>query len=187
MSVEPAWIREQPNDGVPDPLGLRTHDGVGSLEGVPVRRGSKNGQRRRPVSPDLPDQSSGSRQQLLHGELVRPRRRPRHEVRDAETGLEQGRPLVRFQQPRGEAGVVKCGPEPVSRAREVVSDGAGVEAGVDAGEEDAEAGRDQIGNQFRSSGFEFLSRGPGEGTLGALLRREGNRPAQSSVELARRR
>src|SRR5207253_1902507 len=42
------------------------------------------------------------------------------------------------EEARGEAAAVECGPEAVAGASEVAADGGGVEARVDAGEEDDE-------------------------------------------------
>jgi predicted PurR-regulated permease PerM len=49
-------------------------------------------------------------------------------------------------QPRGEAGAVQGRPEAVARPGEVVSGGGGVQPRVDAGEQDAQAGSDDVGD-----------------------------------------
>ncbi|HTW93159.1 MAG TPA: hypothetical protein VMD30_00090 [Tepidisphaeraceae bacterium] len=65
---------------------------------------------------------------------------------------------------RGETAAVKSGPEAVAGAAEVAADGSGIQAGVDAGEEDDEIFGDEIGNEFVARGEELGLGGlPGDG------------------------
>jgi len=60
------------------------------------------------------------------------------DVGDAEPEVEKKGFFEGGEESRGESAVVKCGPEAIAGAAEVFADGGGVEAGVDAGEEDDE-------------------------------------------------
>ena len=65
---------------------------------------------------------------------------------------------------RGEAAVVKCGPEAIAGASEVAADGGCVKAGVDAGEEDDEVFGDEIRDGLAVRGEELCFGGfPGGG------------------------
>ncbi|HEX4056567.1 MAG TPA: hypothetical protein VHX86_20080 [Tepidisphaeraceae bacterium] len=64
------------------------------------------------------------------------------------------------EEARSESAAVKGGPEAIARAAEVAADGGGVEAGIDAGEEDDEVFGDEIrddlvvrGEDLRFTGF----------------------------------
>jgi len=71
-----------------------------------------------------------------------------------------------------EAAFVHGRPETVARACEMVADGRGVEAGVDADEEDVEIGADEVGDGFGVGILELLfGRFPGLGHGGAHCRR----------------
>ena len=60
------------------------------------------------------------------------------DIGDAEFEVEKEGFFKRGKEARGEAAGVEGGPEAVAGAAEMVADGGGVEAGVDAGEEDDE-------------------------------------------------
>src|SRR5580700_2763253 len=60
------------------------------------------------------------------------------DVGDAEFEVEKEGSFEGGEETRGEAAAVECGPEAVAGASEVAVDGGGVQAGVDAGEEDDE-------------------------------------------------
>jgi hypothetical protein len=56
-----------------------------------------------------------------------------------------------MKQPRRKAGAVKRGPEAISGTREVVAGGGRIQAGVDAAEQDLQAGRDDVPQAFAGS------------------------------------
>ncbi len=86
------------------------------------------------------------------------------DVGDAEPEVEKKRSLKGGKEARGEATGVYGGPESVARAAEVAADGSGVEARVDAGEEDDEVFGDEIGNELVVRGEELgFGRFPGGG------------------------
>ena len=77
------------------------------------------------------------------------------DVGDAEFEVEKEALFERREESRREAAVVEGGPEAVAGAAEVAADGGGVEAGVDAGEEDDEVFGDEIRDAFVVRGDEL--------------------------------
>src|SRR2546427_346544 len=76
--------------------------------------------------------------ELLAADLRRSGCRPPHEVRDAQPMVEEAPLLERADEFGREARAVKCLPEPVARAGEVMSHGARIEARVDPHEQDVQ-------------------------------------------------
>ena len=86
------------------------------------------------------------------------------DVRDAEPEVEKKRSLKGRKEARGKAAGVQGGPESVAGAAEVAADGGGVEARVDAGEEDDEIFGDEIRNDLVARREELRFGGfPGDG------------------------
>jgi hypothetical protein len=77
------------------------------------------------------------------------------DVGDAVAEVEKKRSLKRGEEARGESAAVKGGPEAIARAAEVAADGGGVEAGVDAGEEDDEVSFHEIRDALVARGEEL--------------------------------
>ena len=77
------------------------------------------------------------------------------DVGDAELEIEKEGFFKGGEKARGEAAGVEGGPEAVAGAAEVVANGGGVEAGVDAGEEDDEVLGDKIRDELVASGEEL--------------------------------
>ena len=108
--------------------GRRRRCGTPSRRAPPASRGGSWRTRARSRSP--------AGHQLLVGELVGPRGRPRHDVGDPEPERRQLALLRGEQQPRGEAASpCERRPEAVARAREVVPGRRRHQPGVDAAEE----------------------------------------------------
>ena len=86
-----------------------------------------------------------------------------NEVGDAEVEVEKEGAFKGGEEARGEAAAVKRGPEAVTGAAEVAADGGGVEAGVDASEEDDEVFggeiRDELVVRGEELGFSGFPRG----------------------------
>lgn len=86
------------------------------------------------------------------------------DIGDAEFQVEKEGFFKWGEEARGEAAGVEGGPEAVAGAAEVVADGGGVEAGVDAGEEDDEVFGDKIRDDRVACGEELGFGGfPGSG------------------------
>ena len=77
------------------------------------------------------------------------------DVGDAEFEIEKEGFFKGGEETRGEAAAVKSGPEAVAGAAEVVADGSGVEAGVDAGEQHDEVFGDEIRDKLVVRGEEL--------------------------------
>ena len=109
------------------------------------------------------------------------------------------------EEPRGESAAVKGGPEAITRAAEVVADGGGVEAGVDAREEDDEIFGCEIwdelvarGEDLGFAGFPGSDQCPMHRALKGILRqseacteaisgRESHLPVAAKVNVGRRK
>src|SRR5207244_4393446 len=79
-----------------------------------------------------------------------------------------------------EAGAVKHRPEAIAGACEVAADGGGVEAGVDAGEDDVEVAAEDVVERLSGRGLQFFGRGLEHGAGWASGRRaSGERGASS--------
>src|SRR5215475_559997 len=147
MRVETARIGQDPQPGLPHGLVLRAHRRVAAAERRAVR-GDPNDREPAGLEPgDLRAQDAGARQELLGTKLVRSGSGTGDDVGDAEPEAKQLLLLIRPEQALGEAGAVQGRPEAVPRPGEVVAGGGGVQARVDAGEYDAQAGRDDIGDR----------------------------------------
>ena len=126
---------------------MRTDRRSRARERGPVRAESEERDDSRPVSLREPLQPSGAAPELVGAELVGRCRRPRDEVGQPDTAALQGRVLLRREQPLGEARRVERFPKEVPGPCEVVPDGAGIERGVDADEQDAQAVTDDVGDR----------------------------------------
>src|SRR6185503_13450303 len=68
-----------------------------------------------------------------------------YERRNTNAQLKKLAALMWRDQSRRESRLMKCRPEPVSRAREMTRDCCGIQSRIDPAEEHVEAGRNQIG------------------------------------------
>ena len=146
MSVEPARIGQHPQPGVPGGELLRSQAGPRPAERRPVGGDADHRQPPRAQPRGLGQQRRAAVAQFLRGELVGPGGGAVDDVGDAQAQAEQLLLLVGPQLARGETGLVQGRPEAVPRPGEVVPGGGGVQAGVDPGEQDAQAGRDDVGD-----------------------------------------
>ncbi len=108
--------------------------------------------RRWTIAPHFCSEPSAAGDEFLRRELIGARGGAIHQVGDAIAALEQLALFRRMQQPVAEARRMQRGPEAVAGPREVVPRGGGVEAGIDADEEHAQAGRNDIGNALAFGG-----------------------------------
>ena len=98
------------------------------------------------------------------GEFIGPGGGALDDVGDAEFEVEKEGSFERGEEPRSKAAAVKSRPEAVAGPAEVAADGGGVEAGVDAGEEDDEVFGDEIRDELVVRGEELSFGGfPGGG------------------------
>lgn len=135
---------------------------------------------RAPAS-DLGFEASATGAKLIIREFIRAGGGALDDVGNAEPEIEKKGPLERRKESRGESTAVKRGPETIARAAEMTADGGGVEARVDAREENDEILGREIRNEFvargKDLGFggfpgsdQFLRHGgPNEITSGILV------------------
>ena len=124
--------------------GLQAEGRPAQPEGVAIGADAEKGDALRPIAPDLGDEAAPAGDEFGRRELVGARRGAIDEVGDA-VAIAQEQPLFGgVELARREAGGVQRRPEAVSRAREVMSGGAGVEARIDAAEKYLQAGRDDV-------------------------------------------
>src|SRR5215813_1941980 len=147
VGVQTAGVGEHPYPGVPDGPVLRAHRRVAVAERRPVGGDPHDREPAWLQSRDLLVQYVGTLDELLGAELVRAGGGAGDDVGDAEPEPEQLLLLVGPEEAVGEAGAVQGGPEAVPGPGEVAPGGGGVEAGVDAREDHAQAGRDDIGDR----------------------------------------
>src|SRR5262249_29223934 len=83
----------------------------------------------------------------------------RHEIGDAVAERQQLALLAGMEQTRRESGAMQHRPETISRAAEVLLHRRGVQAGIDAAEEDAQVWRDDVGKGLAGRGEDFFLRG----------------------------
>jgi hypothetical protein len=145
VRVEAARVRENPGEGVGREWVLPADRRIRLVEAATIGPDAENGDGARPEANGLVHQRARAAGQLLGGELVGARRRARAKVRDSDAQCQQGGVFLRRVEAGGEAGGVKGLPEAVPGPAEMVADGGGVEAGIDTAEQDAQAGRDHVG------------------------------------------
>src|SRR5207249_5628643 len=100
------------------------------------------------VPKDFAGENFGAFAELVGGELMGHGGGAGAHVGDAQIPFEQAVRLEGGDLGRREAAFVHGRPEAVAGAGEVVADGGGVEAGIDADEEDVEVGAEDVGNGF---------------------------------------
>src|SRR6185503_18846910 len=93
--------------------------------------------------------------ELLRRELIGARGGALDQIGDAVARAQQLALLRRVQLSRREPGGVQRGPETVSRTREVMPGGAGIEARVDAAEQHFEPGRDDVAQRLAAGVLEL--------------------------------
>src|SRR2546421_258724 len=147
VCVEPAGVGQHPYPGLPDGPVLRAHRRVAAAERRPVGGDPHDREPAWLQSGDLFVQYGSALDELLGAELVRAGGGARDDVGDAEPEGEQLLLLIGPEHAPGEAGAVQGRPEAVPGPGEVVPGGGGVQAGVDASEQHAQAGRDDIGDR----------------------------------------
>ena len=193
MGVEAARVGQDPQAARSETLGLRSHGGLRSIEGDPVRGDAEDGHAGRSVALGSLEQAGGALAELRGVQLRGRRGGPVDEIRDAEPGLEQLLAVPGRQQPVGEARGVEGGPELVAWTGEMAAGGARVAAGVDAAEQDLEPGRDDVGDGPAVGRLELgarrapgMRRGRGLHATterSRLVHRQGNMPSSTDTPM----
>jgi len=117
---------------------------LGATEGGAVGTEADERDRARPVAPHLRRQPAAPGDQFLRRELVGGGGGAVHQVGQAVAALEQPAVLRRVEAPRREPGGMQCRPEAVTGPGEVKSGRGGIEARIDATEQNLQSGADDV-------------------------------------------
>src|SRR6185295_7121509 len=131
-----ARVGQYPDLHALERIGLPAQAGDRTVERTPKGLDTEHGQSTRPMARELAPELAAAARELVGPELGRRARRAIHEIRDAAAVCEQAVLFEGRQLPLGETRAVKSGPEPVAGTPEVTANRRGVQAGVDATEQD---------------------------------------------------
>jgi hypothetical protein len=126
-----------------------------ALEGMAIGPDPKKGDHRGAVAADLGGKTASSPDEFLRCELVSGGRAAVDEVRDPVAVLKQLGLFPGSQLLSRKTGAVQRGPEAVAGAGEMVAGGGGIEARIDADEQDLQAGGDNVPDAFVCRGLEI--------------------------------
>lgn len=123
-----------------EPFGfpLQTDASVFDCRDDAVGTNADKGDNGRAPAPDFGFEAPAARAKFVVGELIRAGGGALDDVGDAELEVKQQGFFKRREHSRGESAAVKGGPKAIARATEVVANGGGVEAGVNAREKNDE-------------------------------------------------
>jgi hypothetical protein len=143
VSVEATGIGKNPSVAVAEKGLLEADAGVFDTGDDAVRVNADKGDDGRAPASDFGFEAPAAGAKFVVGEFICAGSGALDDVGDAEVELKKKGILKGGEEARGESAAVKSAPEAIARAAEVAADGGGVEAGVDAREEDDEVfGRD---------------------------------------------
>jgi hypothetical protein len=135
MSVEAAGVGEDPEPGAAEGTGLGADGGAGAAEGGAVGGDASHGEDTGAAVGDQGGEALASGMEFGGVELGGLGGGAGDQVGDAQAVAAEQVLLSRGQAPRGEAGQVQGGPEPVARPGEVPAGRGRVQARVDAAEQ----------------------------------------------------
>ncbi len=148
MRVESGGVGQDPNLGPADGFGLETELGFFAVEGDAVGSDADDGDETRLIAEDFAGEDFSAFAKLVGAELVGHGGGAGTHVGDAKVPFQEAMGVERGDEGRREAAFVHGRPEAVAGPCEMVADGGGVQAGVDADEEDVEIGSDDVGDGF---------------------------------------
>jgi hypothetical protein len=164
VGVEAAGVREEPRVAAAEGFLLEADSGVFIGGNDAVGPDAYEGDDRGAPAFDFGLQALTSGAKFVAGKLIGAGCRSLDDIGDAEFEVEKERFFKGRKETRREAAAVEGGPEAVAGAAEVVADGGGVQAGVDAGEEDDEIFGGEIRDELVVRGEELgLGGFPGGG------------------------
>jgi hypothetical protein len=138
MCVEAAGVGKNPSVAVTEKRLLEADAGVFDTGDDAVGVNADKGDDGRAPASDFGLEAQAAGAKFVVGEFIRAGGGALDDVGDAEIEVKKKGFFKGGEEARGESAAVKGGPEAIARAAEVVADGGGVEAGVDAHEEDNE-------------------------------------------------
>jgi len=136
---------------------LETERRLGATESRAVSPESGKSDGARPVAAHFGGQPAAAGDQLVRRQLVRGGRGAVHQICQTVAELEQAAVLRRIEAPRREAGGMQRRPEAVARTGEVKPGRGGIQAGVDAAEQDFQCRADDVAQPLAGGS---LQRGP---------------------------
>jgi len=138
VGVEAAWVGKDPGVAAAEtgllPADARVFDAGDHAVGLNADKGDDSWA----PAPDFGLKAPAAGAKFVVGEFIGAGGSPFDDVGDAVPQVEKKRRLKGGKEARGESAAMQGGPEAIARAAKVVSDGGGVEAGVNAREEDNE-------------------------------------------------
>jgi hypothetical protein len=164
VGIYSAGVGQNPCPAAAEERFLETDVGVFVARDDPVGVDADEGDDGWPPAFDFDFKAQAAGAKLVVGKLIGAGRGAIDDVGNAEFKIEKKGFIKGREEARGEAAAVEGRPEAVAGAGEVAADGGGIEAGVDAGEEDDEVFGDDIGNELVAGGEELgFGRFPGGG------------------------
>jgi hypothetical protein len=147
VGVQPARIRQEPDDGWSESIGLRPREGVRSTERCAIRAEPEDGDEGRLKTANLLRKRRRTGPKLVGRHVGRRRTRAGDEVRNPQPEARQLDVLRGVEAALGEVGAVKRPPEPVARPGEVMADGRRIQTRIDADEDDPEPPPEHVRNR----------------------------------------
>jgi hypothetical protein len=147
VRVQTARVREDPDLRGTDRFVLQTQLRFRAIECGAVGADADDGEVPRCVAFHFAREDLPAFDQLFAGQLGGGGGGAGDDVGDADAEVEELALLGGREEARREAGAMERGPEAVPGSSEMLLDGSGVEAGIDAAEEDVEVRRDDVGQR----------------------------------------
>jgi hypothetical protein len=144
VGVQATGIGENPEATSADPLRLKPHSCLGSIERGTIRPDAHHCHPCRHVAFDFPFQPSPPSPQFIGCELSGCGSRSAHQVRDPEAILQQHALLPRAHQPRSKSGPMQGRPEAIAGSGEMMPGGPGIKSGVDPAEQHPQSSSDEV-------------------------------------------
>ncbi len=145
VRVQSARVREHPDLRGADRFILQTHRRFRSIECRAIGADADDGEEPRCVAFHFAREDPAAFDELFARQLVGGGGGAGDDVGDADAEVQELALLRGREEARREAGAMERGPEAVAGSSEMLLDGSGVEAGIDAAEEDVEVRRDDVG------------------------------------------
>jgi hypothetical protein len=136
VGVEATGVGKNPGVAVAEKGPLEADAGIFDTGDDAVGVNTDKGDEGRAPASDFDLEAPAAGAKFVVGEFIRAGGGALDDVGDAELEVKKKGIFKGGEEARGESPAVKGGPEAIARAAEMVADGGGVEAGVDAHEED---------------------------------------------------
>jgi len=155
VGVEAAGVGQDPGVAAAEGILLEADAGVFDAGDYAVGANADEGDDGRTPAFDFGFEALAAGAKFVVGEFIGASRGAFDDIGDAEFEVEKEGLFKGGEEARGEAATVEGGPEAVAGAAEVAADGGGIEARVDAGEEDDEIFGGEIRNELIVRGEEL--------------------------------